>query len=214
LKPANDPTIDYKPLVERGYDFCAGAYDETRKNQAGPELSFLTKRLRDFDAVLDVGCGAGVPYTRALAQRFDVTGVDSSSEMIRRARANVPLGSFIHSDIMSVEFPPASFNAAVAIYSIFHLPREEHPELFRRIYCWLQPGGYLLCTLSRSNEGAYTEDDFFGVMYWSNYGLHDYEEILARVGFGLLESSAVGHGYTAAHPATSEQHPLVLAQKQ
>ncbi|MCZ6615553.1 MAG: methyltransferase domain-containing protein, partial [Chloroflexi bacterium] len=137
-----------------------------------------------------------------------------SSEMIQRARANVPQGSFIQGDIMSVEFPASSFNGAVAFYSVFHLPREEHPELFRRIYDWLKPGGYLLCTLSRLSEEAYTEDDFFGVrMYWSNYGLEDYKVILARVGFSLLETTVVGHGYTEAHQAPHEHHPLVLAQK-
>ena len=215
MNPADDPTIDYKILVQRGYDRCAAAYHEAHKNEAGPELDFLTRRLEDDATVLDVGCGTGVPYTRALAQRFTVTGVDSSSEMIRRARANVPKGSFIHRDIMSVEFPPSSFNAAVAFYSVFHLPREEQPELFRRIYVWLKPGGYLLCTLTRFSEEAYTEDDFFGVtMYWSNYGLEDYKEILTRAGFSLLETSVIGHGYTEAHQAPQEHHPLVLAQKQ
>ena len=36
-----------------------------------------------------------------------------------------------------------------------------------------------LCTLSDYPEEGYTEDDFFGVtMYWSNYGIHEYREIL------------------------------------
>lgn len=214
LKPADDPTKDYKVLVQRGYDGCAAAYHEARKNEAGHELDLLTRRLEDGATVLDVGCGAGVPYTRTLAQRFNVTGVDSSSGMIQRARANVPNGNFILGDIMSAEFPPASFNAVVAFYSVFHLPREEHQELFRRIYDWLQPGGYLLCTLSRSSEAGYTEDDFFGVtMYWSNYGLEDYKEILTRVGFSLLETSVIGHGFTEAHQAPHEQYPLILTQK-
>ncbi|MCI0848392.1 MAG: class I SAM-dependent methyltransferase [Chloroflexi bacterium] len=215
MKPADDPTFDYKSLVQRGYDRCLAAYDEARKSEAGPELDFLTRRLEDGAAVLDVGCGTGVPYTRALAQRFTVTGVDSSSEMIKQARANVPKASFIHGDVMSVEFPPSSFNGAIAFYSVFHLPREEHPKLFRNIYDWLLPGGYFLCTLTRLSEEAYTEDDFFGVtMYWSNYGLEEYKEILTRVGFSILGTSVIGHGYTEAHQAPHENHPLVLAQKQ
>jgi len=214
LKPANDPNIDYKGLVQRGYDRCVVAYHEARNNEAGPELDLLTRRLKDGATVLDIGCGTGVPYTRALAQRFTVTGVDSSIEMIKEARVNAPNGSFIHGDIMSVDFPPSSFDGAVAFYSVFHLPREEHPELFRRIYDWLKPGGYLLCTLTRSSEEAYTEDHFFGVtMYWSNYGFEEYKEILTRVGFNFSETSVIGHGYTEAHLAPREDHPLVLAQK-
>ena len=203
-----------KILVQRGYDCRAAAYNDARKREAGPELDLLTRRLEDGATVLDVGCGAGVPYTRDVAQRFTVTGVDSSSEMIQRARANVPKASFIHGDIMSVEFPPSSFNGVVAFYSVFHLPREEHSELFRRIYDWLQPGGYFLCTLTRFSEEAYTEDDFFGVkMYWSNHGLEEYKEILTRVGFTLLETSVISHGYAKAHQAPPENHPLVFAQQ-
>src|SRR3989338_1366755 len=163
MQPANDPDVDYKVLVQRGYDLCAASYEQTRQGEANPELDLLTRRLTNGAHVLDIGCGAGVPIARRLAPRFRVTGVDISSEQIRRAQLNVREGTFIQGDIMSVTFPPASFDAAVAFYTIFHLPREEHPELLRRIYRWLKPGGYLLATVAACAEAAYTEDDFFDV---------------------------------------------------
>ncbi|MCZ6866679.1 MAG: class I SAM-dependent methyltransferase [Chloroflexi bacterium] len=215
MKPADDSTIDYKALVQHGYDLCAAAYHEARMAEVNSGLALFTRRLSDGATVLDIGCGTGVPITWTLAQHFVVTGVDISSEMIRRARVNVPQGNFIHNDIMSVEFPPSSFNGAVAFYSVFHLPREEHSELFRRIFRWLKPGGYLLVTLTLSIEEAYTEDDFFGVtMYWSNHSLDGYKDILTEVRFRILETSVIGHGYSEAHHAPDEQHPLVLAQKE
>ena len=183
--------------------------------EAHPELDLLLESLEDGASVLDIGCGAGVPVTRALSGRFAVTGVDISGEMARQARANVPGASFIHGDITSVEFPDSSFDAVVAFYSIFHLPREEHADLFRRVHGWLKPGGYLMCTLTRYSEAAYTEDDFFGeTMYWSNYGLEEYNEILAGLGFTLLRTSSIGHGYTEAQDTPPETHPLVFARKQ
>ncbi len=215
LRPANDPSIDYRALVRVAYDRCAAAYSESRMAEAHPELDLLLESLEDGASVLDIGCGAGVPVTRALSGRFAVTGVDISGEMVRRARANVPGASFIHGDITSVDFPDSSFNAVVAFYSIFHLPREEHPELLRRVRSWLKPGGYLMCTLTRYSEAAYTEDDFFGeTMYWSNYGLEDYNEILEGLGFRLLTTSSIGHGYTEAQDTPPETHPLVFARKQ
>jgi SAM-dependent methyltransferase len=214
MKRADDPTVDYKALVRRGYDHCAAAYDGARRRDAQPELAMLIGCLDDGAAVLDVGCGAGIPVARDLAQRFSVAGVDISRSMIDRARANVPGGTFIHGDIMSVDFPPSHFDAVVAFYSVFHLPREEHGELFRRIHYWLKPKGHLMATVSIWNEAAYTEDDFFGVtMYWSNYSLGEYEKMLSRLGFDLLEVTTVGHGYDETQETPDERHPLVFAQK-
>jgi len=177
-------------------------------------LTLVTNKLSDGAAVLDIGCGAGVPIARTLAERFCVTGVDISSEMVSRAMVNVPEATFILGDIMSVEFPPYHFDAVVAYYTIFHLPREEHPELIRRIYAWLKPGGYLQATLTRYSEAPYTEDDFFGVtMYWSNYGIKDYERILTEVGFTILVSTVIGHGYRESDAIPSERHPFILARK-
>jgi SAM-dependent methyltransferase len=211
MKPASDPRVDYKALVQHGYDQCAAEYEAARRGKASPELDLLMGRLSPGARILDVGCGAGVPVAQRLAERFHVTGVDISGEQIRLARLNVPTGEFIQGDILSVDFPPASFDAVTAFYSIFHLPRGEHPELLRRIRGWLKPGGYLLATLSAQAEDAYTEDDFFDVtMYWSNYGLDEYKSMLTQLGFELLETAVIGHGY--AEEAQAEHHPLVLAR--
>ena len=150
--PANDPTFDYKALVRLGYDSCAEAYGDSRRVEPKFEVRALLDLMDCTGTLLDIGCGTGVPVSRSLAQQFSVAGVDISSEMIRRARQNVPTGRFICADIMSVSFPLSSFNAVVAFYSIFHLPREQHQELFRRVHRWLKPGGYLLCTLSYRGE--------------------------------------------------------------
>ena len=204
---------NYKSLVRSGYDQCAAAYHESRASEAGPELASLFAVLGDGAASLDVGCGAGVPVTRALAERFNVTGVDISASMIELARANVPAARFIRADIMSVELAPSSFDAATAFYSIFHIPRTEHPALFSRVHDWLKPGGYLLCLLPRYNEETYIDDFFGATMYWSSYAVEDYERILTDVGFDILEKSFVGSGFDESVGAESESHPVVLAQK-
>ena len=143
-----------------------------------------------------------------------MTGVDVSSEMVKLAQVNVPEGQFICQDVMSADFEDASFNAVVAFYSIFHLPREEHEALFRNIYRWLKPGGYFLCTLSRQDDPAYTEDDFFGkTMYWSNYALPRSLETLEKVGFEVLEVRSTAAGWKDEVEAEREEHPLVLVRK-
>jgi SAM-dependent methyltransferase len=214
MKLVTDPKADQKALVREGYDRCAAAYERTRWQETAPALSILMPRLPEGARVLDVGCGAGVPVVRELARRYDVTGVDLSGEMVTRARINVPEATIVQADIMALDFAPDSFDAVVSFYAIFHIPREEHAELFRRIHCWLKPGGYLLTTLSDLDEPTYTEDDFFGVtMVWSNYSMQTYRVMLAQTGFELLDTTDLGHGY-ADHGAAEEHHPLILAQKQ
>ncbi len=214
MTPANDPSVDYRALVRRGYDTCAQAYDGSRRTEPGTELEALSSRLQDGDSVLDIGCGAGVPIARSLARRCRVTGVDLSPEMLRHARRNVPDAHFICDDIMCVDLPPAGFDAVVAFYTVFHLPRELHAELFHRVYRWLRPRGLFLCTLSAYSEDGYTEDDFFGVtMYWSNHSIRQYREILTGIGFSLLQVSATGHGYQEG-TQPPERHPLVLARRE
>ncbi|MCY4112682.1 MAG: class I SAM-dependent methyltransferase [Chloroflexi bacterium] len=212
--PANNPATDYRALVTRGYDACAQAYHESRKVQAAAEIRGLLDRLDDGSAVLDVGCGAGVPIAESLADCHRVTGVDVSREMVRLARRHVPTGEFMCADVMSISFKPSSFDAIVALYSIFHLPREVQPALFQRFHRWLRPGGYLLCTLSHQSEPGYTEDDFHGVtMYWSNFGLREYLGTLADSGFVVLETSSTACGCDETDLGTIEDHPLVLAQR-
>ncbi len=214
MRPANDPNVDYRQLVRRSYDTCAADYGASRKSEAGDEIRTLLERLDDGASVLDIGCGAGVPIASTLSRRFRVTGVDVSSEMVELARRNVPAGEFICQDVMSAEFEDTSFDAVVAFYMIFHLPREEHEALFHKIRQWLKLGGYLLCTLSRQDDPAYTEDDFFGeTMYWSNYALPRSLATLEKVGFDVVEVGSTAAGWKDEVEASREEHPLVLVRK-
>jgi cyclopropane fatty-acyl-phospholipid synthase-like methyltransferase len=207
--------MDHKMQVERGYDRCSEIYTATRDTDPPDDLSLLTGRLADGAEVLDVGCGSGIPITRALAERFAVTGVDISAGQIRRASANVPTANLIHGDIMAAEFPAASFDAIVGFYAIFHLPREEHAELFRRMHSWLRRGGYLLATLAEEGEPTHSEEDFFGTtMWWSFFGLPEYTRILETTGFRILETVTLGHGFDDKWKGPEERHPLVLAQRE
>jgi ubiquinone/menaquinone biosynthesis C-methylase UbiE len=213
-KPADDPNVDYKTLVREGYDRCAGKYAGSRQGIPPPELALLIEKLPSGAAVLDIGCGCGLPICRELTRHADVTGIDISPAMITLARRNVPTGTFACGDIMCVEFPDSSFDAVTAFYTVFHLPRQEHEELFRRIRRWLKPSGYLMTTLNLRDEEPYTEDGFFGVtMYWSNFDLPRYREMLTDLGFSILIDTRLGHGYKNGLKQAPEVHPLIFAQK-
>jgi cyclopropane fatty-acyl-phospholipid synthase-like methyltransferase len=214
VKQADDPHVDYKELVRIGYDRCSIGYIGTRRKRPPVALRLLTDRLHGRAAILDIGCGAGVPIAKALSKKHDVTGIDISEKQIELARLNVPDASFMCKDIMDCRFADSTFDAIIAFYSIFHLPQDQHVNLFSRVYGWLKPGGYLFATLSMDNEPPYTEDDFFGVkMYWSNLSLEEYREALQKTGFDIVTIEMLGHGYKSSDSMKPETHPLMLAQK-
>jgi cyclopropane fatty-acyl-phospholipid synthase-like methyltransferase len=213
MKLAKDPTVDYQDLVRRGYDQCAGRYGSIRTDDAEPEVNLLIDVLDAGAKVLDLGCGVGIPIARALSGTYRVTGVDFSKEMINLSRVNAPEAAFLHADIMEVDLPASEFDAVVSFYTVFHIPKEHHKALFQRIHRWLKVGGYLLVTVSEKDQEPYTEE-FHGVtMYWSNYGLHEYLRMLAEVGFDIIKTTSVGHGYDQRHEMSEEHHPLIFAKK-
>ncbi|MFB9682910.1 class I SAM-dependent methyltransferase [Amycolatopsis plumensis] len=119
-------------VVESGYDRIAQRYLEwSARIPDDPRRRFaaeLTGRLDDGAPVLDLGCGAGVPSTAALAERHDVLGVDLSEAQLALARRNVPGARFRRGDMTGLSFPDGSFAAVTTFYSVLHVPREEEPE--------------------------------------------------------------------------------------
>ena len=214
FKIADDPQTDYRELVRTAYNRCAMNYAGQKRTTPGAELNLITERLAPDSKVLDVGCGAGIPVARHLAETFSLTGIDISSNMIALAKKNVPTAKFVIADVMETEFPAGSFDAIVSFYAIFHIPRQEHLNLFRRFAQWLRPGGLLLFTIAKQDDGpGYTEDDFFGeTMYWSNFGPSIYEKFLTETGFQIEQEGIVGGGFGSID-APEEVHPFFFAVK-
>ena len=181
----------HRRTVEAGYDMMAEQYLATKD----PEDPLALAALEDLApvvppgaAVLDLGCGAGVPVTRWLAGRgFAVTGVDVSARQLELARSNVPDGTFIKADMTGLAFDPETFDAVVAFHSIIHVTRNEHPALLARIHRWLKPGGVFLATMTVTDyEGQ--DDDWEGwgaPMVWSHYDQDTNVAMLREAGFDL-----------------------------
>jgi SAM-dependent methyltransferase len=120
--------------------------------------------------VLELGCGSGLPTTKWLAERFEVTAVDLSARHVKLARTNVPTARILQADMTRLELPPASVDAVIAFYSIIHVPREEHAGLLRAIATWLRPGGVAVLALGGRDLPAHYEDDWLGApMFWSHF---------------------------------------------
>jgi len=185
--------IDPKRIVAEGYDTMAERYLAWSDLKPSPtRLSYLAVALeliRPGSDVLDLGCGAGVPMTAALAEGRAVTGVDISATQLAMARHNVPGATFLLADMTALTFEPASFDAVVAFYSVTHVPRDEQAELLGRIHGWLRPGGLFLASMGADDEPGDVEPDWLGVdMYFSHFGAKANRRLVENAGLVVERS--------------------------
>jgi ubiquinone/menaquinone biosynthesis C-methylase UbiE len=181
--------------VQEGYDAIAQRYLEWGSRVRGdPRQRFLgefERSLPDGARVLDLGCGAGVPSTAQLAQRFEVVGVDISGAQLGLARTNVPSATFIQSDLVDLELPAASFDGVTALYSISHVPRDAHPALFCRIARWLKPGGFFLASLGAGGSPDWTGEWLGVTMFFSSHDADTNRRLLRAAGLRLVVDEVV-----------------------
>ena len=99
--------------------------------------------------VADLGAGAG-NVTRLLTDRYpaaQLTAVDSSPEMLARARITVPGARFIETDIATWQ-PDVKFDLIFSNAALHWL--SDHAQLFPRLCSWLAPGGCLAVQMPAS----------------------------------------------------------------
>jgi SAM-dependent methyltransferase len=203
-KPYGDP----KALVRQSYDQISHAYRGdalSRERAYFAWLDALAPCLQPDDAILDLGCGCGIPVAQELAQRFRVTGVDISPVQITRARQLVPQATFLCADMSTLQFPAGRFAAIVSLFAIIHLPIDEQRPLLERCFTWLSPGGYVLAIVGHQAWTGYRDHWYGAPMYWSHADEATYLRWLQEVGFTIQ--------WTRFIPEGNDGHVLVCARR-
>lgn len=138
-------------------DWSAAQYLKFEDERTRPSRDLLARvRFEAPRRVVDLGCGPG-NSTELLIERFpraDVTGIDSSPDMLRQARERLPRCRFVEADLSTWMPPPGTdllFGNAV-----FHwVP--DHPNVLKRLLEALGPGGVLAVQMpDNANEPAFT----------------------------------------------------------
>lgn len=189
------PSTDCKQLVADGYNKMAAEYtawavtgSHTRMQYVNELLSHLPDAVNS--TVLELGCGAGTPVLEHLVRKVaHVYANDISSVQLDFARARCPeRTTFLPGDMTTLEIGAGSLDAAVAFYSILHLPRDEQAAMFRQLRRWLKDGGLLALNLATEDEEE-MRGKFFGVeMVWSGYPPETSKKIIEEAGFELVKA--------------------------
>jgi len=203
-----------RDLVRRGYDAISRAYradDGSAAASSAEDVSRyagwtaeLAGRLKTGARVADLGCGAGIPATRGLADRgLRVLGVDFSAVQLRRAQRLVPAARFVRADMTALSLRPASVDAVVSFYALIHVPLADQQALFPRLRRWIRPGGYLMATVG-ADRWTGTEHYLGADMFWDHADTGTYLRWLRAAGLAPVWDRHVPEGDSG--------HTLILAR--
>jgi len=185
-------------IVRKGYTKIAKRYHDQRNKYPSNALLKKFSRILSKGAVLDMGCGAGVPVAEFLVdKRYDVTGIDFAKGMIDLAKKHVPNARFIRMDMTKMKFKPNSFDGCVSFYAIIHVPREKHKGVYKTLHKIIRPGGVLLInTGGHESKGSedYAENYLNVPMFWSYYGPKQSLKMIKDAGFDILWSKVIKLG--------------------
>jgi 2-polyprenyl-3-methyl-5-hydroxy-6-metoxy-1,4-benzoquinol methylase len=148
-----------------GYQAIASSFLSVReRSKIGVSVvDEWSRLLSPGAAVLDIGCGGGVPISELLIERgYKVYGVDASRAMVTAFRHRFPAVSVECCAVEESAFFNRSFDAVVAWGLFFLLGAEAQRGLIAKIAGVLPRGGKLLFTAPR--EAVCWPDSMTGQM--------------------------------------------------
>lgn len=181
----------------REYDLIADWYaservDTTVDGSGVPEVMALAASIHPGGRVLDVGCGHGVPLTKALlASGHRVVGIDSADNMLRRFRVNCPQAPAVMCTAQACPFADETFGAAVAWGVLFQLKQAEQVEVIASVSRVLKTGAPFLFTAGYADV-LDDSADHVGTMngvefHYYSFTKDGYRSILGDHGFTLID---------------------------
>jgi cyclopropane fatty-acyl-phospholipid synthase-like methyltransferase len=156
-------------------------------------LPLLVEGLAPNSRVLDLGCGTGQPVAAFFAGRgFQMVGVDQSPAMLALARRRLPTHQWLLGTLE--DFPSINEVAAVVAWdSVFHVPRDRHADIFRRVRETLPAGGRFALTVGGSEHPAFTDVMFGHTFFYDSFPPAQVRAMLATAGFRVVNETHLNH---------------------
>jgi SAM-dependent methyltransferase len=170
-------------VLRSSYDAVAGAYAE----HVGGELAGKPLDRARLDEIAgipgvvgDLGCGPGHVAAYLAGRGATVVGVDLSVAMVRHAPVPAVAG-----DLLALPLGDGVLAAAVAFYSLIHLPVGTEVGALTEVRRVLAPGGTLLAAVHVGTETRHL-DEWWGVPVSVDFRFFTVDQLtgwLAAAGF-------------------------------
>lgn len=185
-----------------GYERRAHEYIAHRSAIGAQAVRDWAQSLPRGAAVLDIGCGHGVPVSAVLLEEgLDVYGVDASPTLVDAFRTRFPGVPVECSTIEDAALFGRTFDAVVAWGLVFLLTDAAQRQLLDRVSSLLNPGGSFLFTAPA--EACEWQDVLTGVTSRS-LGAEAYRRLARAAGLETVregEDEGGNHYYVVCRPA-------------
>lgn len=170
-----------------GYEAVASEF-MTRREQSGIGVATVrawARSLKPGAAILDLGCGHGLPISAALMDDgFVVYGIEASPSLTNAFRSRFPRAHIACEAIEDSSFFCRKFDAVMAVGLMFLLSADIQDRLIRRVAQALNSGGRFLFT---SPAEACTWKDVLTGQQSLSLGVETYKDLLSNAGLVLVD---------------------------
>ena len=160
-----DPTLDYYNKNAEKY------YQRTISADMSAQYKFFLKYLATGARILDLGCGSGRDTKYFRDNGYNVTAIDGSEEMCRKAEAytGIPVRNMDFLDLNDREIYAGIWASA----SLLHIVKKDLPRMFAKLRKALTKEGVLYVSFKEGNfeglrDGRYytdlTEGELFNLV--------------------------------------------------
>jgi 2-polyprenyl-3-methyl-5-hydroxy-6-metoxy-1,4-benzoquinol methylase len=178
-----------------GYEQVAGRFMSARNPRIGVAIiREWSRTVPPRSAILDLGCGHGVPISQTLIEEgFTVFGVDASRTLIEAFRKRFPSAFVECAGVEDSDFFLRTFDGVVACGLMFLIPADTQSLVIHKVARALNPNGRFLFTSPKEIvkwRDALTDRESLSL------GAKRYHEILDAEGLDVVgERSDEGGNY-------------------
>jgi SAM-dependent methyltransferase len=192
------PLIDLDKIltiVADTYDYAASVGDKKQFNDSNLSESLETfaqlirKHHKQRAHVLAISCGAGWEANYLMARGFDLIGIDTSTELLRRARNLVSGGKFLQMGMQNLRFSPEeTFDAIWTTRALIHVPQALVADVLASWKRVLKPGGILALGVNTGERNSWeTNESMSGLpMFYHYFAEGELEDALEAAGYQVV----------------------------
>ncbi len=135
-----------------GYDLLASLVWLPSKNKLY-EKAVSRINIQPNSTILELGCGTGYLTKKLVAKQAIVTSIDQSAGMLARAKARVPQGKFVQSDILQYK-DNRKYDNVVLFFVLHELSADDRKTILKSAKNSLHENGKIaICDFAIPEKG-------------------------------------------------------------